>query len=864
MRVRSLVLLALVIAFPVWLGSSFRVEPNAFSEGLVAPTTDTLRAPGLQARVEILKDLWGISHIYAQTEHDLFFAQGYSAVRDRLFQFEVWRRQATGTVSEILGPSEIERDRGTRLFMFRGDMEDELNYYHPRGAQIVQSFVDGINAYIAETRADPSLLPIEFEMLGITPGDWTPAVVISRHQGLLSNINQELTIGMAVHAASADLVKELSYFHPGEPDIDLDPAVDGSLLSSDILDVYNAFRGPIRFRPEHVGEQYRRTSAPGGGDGQDDASEGDLAYAPSMPGINESFGALERSAIGSNNWVVHGSRTLSGNTIMANDPHRVQAAPSLRYLVHLVGPGWNVIGGGEPVLPGVSIGHNEYGAWGLTVFSTDAEDLYVYQTDPGNPNRYWYKGGWEEMRTIEDRIAVKGQGDESVTYKYTRHGPVVYEDTDNDVAYAVRAGWMEIGGAPYLASLRMDQAKNWEEFREACNYSHIPGENMVWADIYGNIGWQAVGIAPIRRNWTGLVPVPGDGSYEWDGYLEIKHKPNVYNPKQGFFATANENLVPPGYEHRDAVGWQWSDPFRGARIGEVLSSGRRFTLAEMMHLQTDYVSLPARSIVPMMRGIDLSGGEGPFAGDTSGISMAERLRGALLNWDYDLRPESAQAAVYVAWEREIMSRIGRLAVPDDVGPAFGYYERGGVSMKKIIDWLAAPPVWFGPLAAEAPGADARANDPFAGRDEFLRQTFHAAIADVRDRFGNDVREWRYGDERFKHVRLRHPLSGAVNDEMRELLEVGPAPRGGNGFTVGQTGFGDNQTSGASFRLITEAGDWDAAVFANTPGQGGDPNDPMYRNLFDGWARDGFFPLYYTREKVEGALAERIDLNPSSR
>ena len=825
MRVRSLALLALVIAFPVWLGSSFRVEPNAFSEGFAAPTTDTLRAPGLQAGVEILKDLWGISHIYAQTEHDLFFAQGYSAARDRIFQFEVWRRQATGTVSEILGPRELERDRGARLFRFRKDIETELDFYHPRGGEIIRAFVDGVNAYIEETERNPDLLPVEFDILGIQPQPWTPEVVISRHQGLLGNIGQELSLGISVAAVGSEKVKEIEYFHPGEPDLTIDPAIDASLLKSEILDVYRAFRGPMRFRPEDVQPVYRPSqeemgALPGGGKALDNI--------PVFPGVNAPFAPAERALLGSNNWVVSGQRTLSGNPIMANDPHRVQAAPSLRYLVHLVGPGWDVIGGGEPVLPGISIGHNQHGAWGLTVFSTDAEDLYVYDTHPDDPNRYRYEGDWEAMRVIEDAIPVKGQDDAKVQHKFTRHGPVVYEDRQNRVAYAVRAGWMEFGGAPYLASLRMDQATTWEEFREACNYSHIPGENMVWADSEGNIGWQAVGIAPIRRNWSGLVPVPGDGRYEWDGYLEIKHKPNVYNPTKGYWATANENLVPPKYEHRDAVGWSWSDPFRSARIGEVLSSGRRFTMAEMMQLATDYVSLPARSLVPMLRGIELNG-------------QVEEARDQLLDWNFELGPRSRKAAIYVAWERELQGSVMNLAIPTEIRGLLGF-----VSMKKMIDWLGSPPIWFSELGE---------GDPVMGRDRFLAQTFTEALEGLSDRFGESP--WEYGSEKFKHIRLRHPLSGAVNEETRARLEVGPMVRGGNGFTVNQTGFGDNQTSGASFRLIAEAGDWDTAVFTNTPGQSGDPDDPMYRNLFEGWAKDRFFPLYYTRDKIESVVADRI-------
>jgi penicillin amidase len=222
-------------------------------------------------------------------------------------------------------------------------------------------------------------------------------------------------------------------------------------------------------------------------------------------------------------------------------------------------------------------------------------------------------------------------------------------------------------------------------------------------------------------------------------------------------------------------------------------------------------------------------------------------RDALLDWDHRLTPDSWKAALYASWETAIRRGIPRLAVPEEVRGILG-----GVSMKRIIDWIGAPPPWF----ALEPGGD-----PTAGRDAFLATTFRDALEDVRSRFGADA--WRYGDVRYKHVTLRHPLSGAVSDEWRERLEVGPHPRGGNGYTVGQTGFGDNQTSGASFKIIAEAGDWDTAVFTNTPGQVGDPAHPMYDNLFEGWAKDQYFPLYYSRDRVEAATAERIALEPGS-
>jgi len=796
--------------------------------------------PGLDDPVEILVDRWGISHIYAETEHDLFFAQGWNAARDRLFQLEIWRRQATGTVAEILGPRELERDRGARLFRFRGDMEQELRHYHPRGVEIVHAFVDGVNAYVSMAREDPDLLSVEFRMLGIEPGYWTPEVVISRHQGLLSNIRSELRYGRAVAAAGPEAVKEVAGFQPRDPKLALDPALDPDhLLEHDVLAPYNAFRGGIRFQPEDVLPEYRDRGAMGE-DGA--AGDGGVPRAPGSPvvlpqsveamngGVEGELLALS-SDIGSNNWVVSGNRSASGFPIMANDPHRTQAAPSLRYWVHLVGPGWNVIGGGEPVLPGVSIGHNEYGAWGLTVFATDSEDLYVYELHPDDPDLYRYRDGWERMTVIRDTIPVRGMEPAVVEHRYTRHGPVVFRDQEAGIAYAVRAAWMEPGGSPYLASLRIDQARSWEEFREACTYSNIPGENMIWAGRDGTIGWQAVGIAPIRRNWSGLVPVPGDGRYEWDGYLPIQAKPHTVDPPDGYFASANNYLIPKDYPFPDAVGYEWSDPYRWLRAVEVLGTGRRFSLQDMMALQTDELSIPARTLVRLLENV------------ASGDPLVEEARRLLLNWGHVLDRSSIEAGIYVAWEGEVRSGIRTLKVPDTLLPHLG-----SVSMRQALEWILLPDGAFG-------------SDPVAGRDAFLLSALEKAVEDLTERFGADPAGWVYGQEGYKHILLHHPLGRAVSPEWRDRLEVGPAPRGGNSYTLNQTGGGDNQSTGASFRIIVDTEDWDRAVGMNNPGQGGHPDHPHYEDLFSLWARNGFHPVFYTRAKVETVTGERFHLNP---
>jgi len=825
-----------------------------------APATERriLDVDGLREPVELAVDPWGIAHIYARNEHDLFFAQGYNAARDRLFQLEIWRRRATGTVAEILGAREIDRDIGARLLRYRGDLDAELNHYHPRGRQIIEAFTAGINAYIAEAGQDESRLPMEFSLLGIRPEPWTPEIVVSRHQGLFSNLTQELDVARAVQAIGAAKVKELSYFHPGDPILEPDPTLDLALLHDNVLRLYRAHRSDIVFEPEDLAEatiarrarpdRLRHRRVPVGPDKPVLASGPHPAGrrgGPPKRGTAKAEGrtynalhprqpasALSWNDIGSNNWALGGRRTAHGAPIMANDPHRALQAPSLRYFVHLVAPGWNVIGGGEPTLPGVSIGHNEHGAWGLTVFGIDMEDLYVYETRPSNPNEYRYRGRWESMRVERETIRVKGARPVEATLKFTRHGPVLYEDETNHKAYALRAGWLEKGGAPYLASLRMNQATSWEEFRDACSYSHTPAENMVWADVSGRIGWQAVGIAPIREKWSGLVPVPGDGRYEWNGYLPIKALPSVVDPDEGYVATANHNLVPDGYAYRNALGWSWADPYRANRIHEILGAGRRFSMADMMALQHDELSIPARQLVGLLSRVEISDPD------------LRRAIDDLSRWDLVLDRDSVEAAIYVSWERRLSENVRVLMVPAE---ARDFVTR--IPMTRVIQWLMAPDARFGP-------------DPVASRDELLSSSLEEALAELKERLGADRSAWRYGQERFKHVLIRHPLDEAVPEEQRTTLNVGPQPRGGYGLTVNATSGRNNQTSGASFRVIIDTSDWDRSVGTNAPGQSGNPDSPHYRDLFELWARGQYFPLLYSRERVLDA-AERIEtLRPS--
>ena len=760
--------------------------------------------------VEVLRDQWGVNHIYAQNQYDLFFSQGYLAAKDRLFQFEIWRRQATGTVAEILGESELKRDIGSRLFKYRGDIQNELNHYHPEGSKIVNAYIDGVNKYITEINKNPEALPLPFKILKIKPDLWIPEVVISRHQGLLGNISSELQIGRAVAVLGEKKVKELLWFHPKEPILKLDPKIDKELLLEDILEPYFAFRRPLVFSSNMVNQEHGNSQT-----------------------ANQLIDYKEDSlALGSNNWVVSGSKTSDGNTYMANDPHRRIAVPSLRYMAHLNSPEWDVIGGGEPEIPGISIGHNKYGAWGLTVFRTDGEDLYQYDLNPNNPLEYKFNGQWKEMKVIKEIFNIKGEKSQEVILRYTHHGPVSYINLEKNKAYAVKCAWLEPGGSPYLASLRMDQAKTWEEFREACKYSNVPGENMIWADKKGNIGWQAVGIAPIRNGFSGLVPIPGDGSHEWDGYLPIIQKPNEFNPKKGFIATANQNVTPKDYKNWNAVGYSWSDPYRGDRVNDVLKNDNDLNMDKMKNLQVDVMSLPAKILIPFLKKISFSG-------------KKNEIKNKLFNWDFKLTPNSVAASIYVSWENEIKKLAFEMFVPE-AGKEF----ITSIQLKRIIDWI------------QNPTKDVFGKNPINGRNEFLSKSFVNGISILETRLGLNIEKWHYGQEKFKHTKINHPLGNIVNKKIADKLNLGPLPRGGNAYTPGSTGSNLKQSSGASFRMIVNTGNWDDAIATNSPGQSGDPESPFYKNLFLDWANDKYFPIYYSKKKIKSVTYKQTFLTPN--
>jgi penicillin amidase len=787
----SMFAMALALAAAVHAQSPDQSAPaslDARAKAALAAIRGTLNVHGLQQAVRVQRDRWGVAHIYAQNEHDLFFAQGLVVAQDRLFQMELWKRSGQGRLAEILGPSYVKRDTSARLLRYRGDMDAEYKSYSPDTKEILEAFTSGINAYIEEIQKPGGIgLPLEFQLAGFKPEPWKPEDCLNRLAAY------SVTGNGASELYSAQLVALLG------------PEKAAALLELD---------PPVRLDP-----------APG-----IDYSGLSPALLENLVGSDVPLHFPETPIQGSNNWSVSGSLTATGKPFLANDPHRVIAEPSLRYIVHLIAPGWNVIGAGEPGLPGVAVGHNEKIAWGFTIFGLDQQDLYLAELDPANPEQYKTEHGWERMEVKTETINVRGGTPVVVKLKFTRHGPVLWEDGKR----ALTLHWVgaEPGTAGYLGSLALDGAQNWQEFEQAMPRWKVPSENIVYADRDGNIGEHSTGLAPLRKDWTGLLPVPETGGFEWSGFVPNGNLPHTYNPASGFVASANQKMIPENYGY--AVGFQWASPERFLRISEVIggaaSSSHKLSLRDMEDLQNDVVSLPARELQSLLKS---AAGSAP--------SRAAKL---LLDWDCAVAPDSSAATLYEFWVLELSDAVTKLVVPVE---AQKITEK--LSLEKTTQELSpARVVVFG-------------QNPEVARDALLLDTLQAAEKKLLVKLGPDPQKWAWGQ--LHSASFFHPLGG-VATAAKALFDRGPVSRPGDGSTVDATYFGGSsfdQLAGASYREIFDLSDWDNAVSVNVPGQSGQPGSPHYDDLLPLWTRGQYFPLRYSKPSVDRETTDVLELKP---
>jgi penicillin amidase len=781
------------------------------SAAVAAAPVQAIEVAGLEQGAEILVDRWGIPHIYAQSRDDAFFAQGFNAARDRLFQIDLWRRRGLGELASVYGPAYLAQDKATRLFLYRGDMHKEWQSYGKEAQRVSERFVAGINAYIDYAAQTPGALPFEFRQLGYAPAKWkADDVVRIRSHGLTRNLTLEVARAAVACSAGLGADQVRATLQPAWK-TSVPPGLD-PCLPAGLLDVFKLATENVWFGPDRT-----------------------VAALPHQPARIASADPDPPRMDGSNAWVVAPSKSATGRPVMANDPHRAHSAPSLRYIAHLNAPGMDVIGAGEPALPGISIGHNGTIAFGLTIFSIDQEDLYVYEVNPANRMQYKYRGKWEDFKVLKETIHVKGGKPVVADMVFTRHGPVIFTEAAKNRAFAVRSGWLEAGMAPYFGSIDYMQAKNFDQFKKAMLNWGAPTENQVYADTSGNIGWVTGGLAPVRPNWDGLMPVPGDGRFEWDGFLSGDKLPSSLNPKKGWLASANEMNLPADYPFaKYKLGFEWPNDARRARIGEVLSGKATLSVEDSMRLQNDVLSIPARRLMALLAPL------------TSAEPKAKAALDLLRGWDAVETSQSPQAALFeVWWSRHLNGAYLRTVLDPAAAAAVGRADVTG-----MLGALERPAARFGRNAKNR-------------RDQVLLASLGGAYAELEAAAGPDPQAWRWGNLHYSY--FAHPMSIIGDGSLRGKLNVGPFPAQGGADTVNVSAYRPTDflnLHGASFRVVVDVGNWDNSRAMNTPGQSGDPDSPHYRDLAAPWGKGDYFPLLYSRKLIEAATETTIRLVPA--
>ena len=674
----------------------------------------TIELPGLHNEVEVLRDLWGVPHIYANNLDDLFYAQGFVQAQDRLWQMDMYRRAGEGRLAEILGTDALEHDRAARLLKYRGPWNnEEFSSYHPEARRILEAFSAGVNAYIDYAEA-ASELPVEYELTGLEPLRWQAHTPLLRIATAMPTGDARRELSLAQDVASMGAVEANLRANPTPyRDLSVPSGVDYSVIGREVQQGLNGFRGPI-VRPPLIAPY--------------DAWEG--------AALSLNLGAQENSP-GSNNWAISGELTASGKVIVANDPHRGVTNPSLRYLVHLDAPDWKAIGSTEPVLPGVAIGHNGRVAWGLTIVGTDQSDVYIETVNPDNPNEVFFEGNWEPLRIEYDTVGVLGAEPEVIELKFSRHGPIFYEDRQNNLAYSMRSTMHEPGTTGYLAGLRLNVAQDCPEVLRELAYWKAPTENMVCGDLDGNISWQASALSPQREGWYGRLPVPGTGLYEWSGFRD--DLPQELNPERGWVGTANHDIhIHASDDFEPPLFFKRAGGFaRYVRVASVLSSSSNFTVQDSKDLQHDAYSASAATRVE------------DFRDWTSQDPEIETYRQELALWDGiydrderapavfshvnrllgDREPEAALAAGLQTLRTQQgedpsqwrWGRIHRSEFPHELVSAYnlptaerlggaGTVAATGATFREIIDFSNLD----GSLATNAPGQSGRPGSPFYG------------------------------------------------------------------------------------------------------------------------------------------------------
>ncbi|SEG17412.1 penicillin amidase [Thermomonospora echinospora] len=816
--VRTLVvLLVLVLLLTLWVVWTVRRSfPDLDGEA---------KLPGLRAEVTVHRDKWGIPHLYGDSGEDLMRAQGYVHAQDRFWEMDFRRHVTSGRLSELFGETTLDTDKVVRTMGWRRVAEQEVPLLSPRTRRYLDAYAQGVNAWLKE-HGNTSTQSLEYAVLGFqrsgyTPEPWTPADSVAWLKAMAWDLrsNMEDELGRALAATKVDKAR-VDQLYPAY-DFDRFPSiVTGGKVKDDA------------FQPE--------------GDAAPAGSARSRAIAPILENVTRAIRAMPpmmgngAPGIGSNSWVVAGSRTTTGKPLLANDPHLAPHMPSIWYQagLHCTRVSeecpFDVTGFTFSGVPGVVIGHNARIAWGFTNLGPDVSDLYLEKV---TDRTYEYKGAQEPLQTRVEEIKVAGSDPVRLTVRSTRHGPLISDVMDDaktaGQGMAVAMSWVALEPRPTAdAIVAMNAAQNWEQFRAAAKLFEVPAQNLVYADVDGNIGYQAPGRIPVRAKGDGTWPVPGwTGEYEWTGYLDFDELPTVYNPKAGYIVTANNAAVGPQYQH--LLTKDWSYGYRADRIDELVASTAKMDAGAMSRIQMDSRNGFAPTLVPHLLRV--------------GGPDVELLRG----WNFDQARDSAPAAYFNAIWRHLVIGAFNDELPEGARPDGG--DRWFEVVRGLLDRPDDP--WWD---------DAGTPSAKETRDDVLRQAVKAAHTELTGRLGDDPRAWRWGD--LHTLQLTNDTFGTSGIAPIEwLFNRGPLKLSGGASIVNATGWdaqeGYEVTWVPSMRMVADLADLDRSRWINLTGASGHAFHDNYADQSRLWADGETIPMRSRTDSVRGAAEHTLTLTP---
>ena len=774
----------------------------------------SLKLAGLHGAVDIVRDRDGVPHIYAKDSDDAFYALGFVHAQDRLWQMEMNRRIAAGRLSEVLGAGALDTDRFLRTLGVAHNAQGIWNHLAPDAREALEAYSRGVNAFLD---SHAQALPPEFTITGApAPEHWKPTDSIGWQTmmawDLGANWTQELLRMRLSQRLSLEEINQFLAPYPGEK----------PLQTSDYTALYRGLAGTT----------------------QQMAAVEKIAPPSLVEGM------------GSNNWVVSGALSDSGKPLLANDPHLGLAAPALWYFAHLSAPGLNVIGATLPGIPGVVLGHNDRIAWGFTNTAPDVQDLYIERINPDNPKQYQTPGGWRDFEVRSETIKVKGKPDVVLEVRSTRHGPVltgtlplIAKAPVDAKKYAIAFQWTALrdDDLTMQAGLHIDRASNWQEFRDAVKDFASPQQNMVYADVDGNIGFIAPGRVPIRKpdnDLKGLAPAPGwDARYDWDGFIPFDALPQQYNPAGQKVVTANQKIVPDDYPY--FITSEWTLPYRANRITSLIEARPKHNLDSFAAIQKDVTSLAAQDLLPLMRQAAPKTDDGKQA-----LAM-------LANWNGEMLADRPEPLIFNAWAKELSHEIFAPKLGEEL---MGDYwelrnvQAGMVNVLKNVDGAAA---WCNKSdKGTAPDPQACAG--------LLSTSLDTAMVDLKKCFGSDPKAWRWGaahqarseHQPFAKVELLAPIFDISIDSPGDTYTV----------DVGRYNLRDKDKlftnhHAPSMRALYDLSNLENSRYMHSTGQSGNVLSSHYADFSKRWAAVDYLPMAMRRDAVEKGKMGTLTLAP---